>query len=771
MRKKYGILGIVIFFFFCTCTAYLPLSAEKDAWQPSGTCVEKPLHVKVAEWSNSVQTLIGLLQGLLQKIDAGFYVPVYSTPQKVSSAVREIISRLYKYRKKALAKIDIKKADVLAKETHRHICLLKKLIETNFADIDTFSLDKHGDSKNCEDAPISDKTDINLGRDLDDLKILIDQCGVTYVNRAARFVEDVAARIDDYTHISSWYLYAALLPATGIMLRHILPESIESALVKNYYGGNLPKWVFDVHWIGIPDIFIDRTEKKPFVGLGVVENYYERAIRIYLFFQLVRYFLDEKNKKLLDAIPEYIREKLGTWWSRLKGVTPQSTAESHSITLDDIDFEDEELIGLERQKKAVEDLIVYITDPQEYVTRGHVIRKNLMLIGPSGTGKTLFVRALAGEINKRFRLQSKRTEIALIELKYNDFDQQKASAFFTTLLKDLRARAPCILFIDGFHFYGSDASENAAFYTGLSTVMDALYGSGSPADQIFIIGTTTKPHLIPADLFSYKRFDKRIYFALPTAEQRRQFFTQALIKNLAIDPDKIDIEAYVRQTAGCGYGQLELVISSAKFKSNNIELQHEHIQQAIDEEVHRFVDENILSDAEKEAVAVHEAGHAFVACVEHPQASLEFATVRGQRSVLFDDAGVVRAGEPEYGVLVRYDPREGGARISVDEIKKNIRILLAGACAEKILLGDYMRNHHVHDKRQALELINAVLSDNGAAPVNESATRFFYDARERESCALIEKNNNTVRALADLLKKEQAVGVDEIAEQVQVDAC
>src|SRR5262249_9487819 len=152
---------------------------------------------------------------------------------------------------------------------------------------------------------------------------------------------------------------------------------------------------------------------------------------------------------------------------------------------------------------------------------------------------------------------------------------------------------------------------------------------------------TNRPDLIAKELLSHERFGKEIRFSLPDAKQRKKFFELKFLKQLMLERKDIDVDLYVRCTAGCNYGQLQDVVDTAQALANNhiflngqdLEtvvqkpVEHKHIQEAINRKIYRLTSHELLEGQELEVVAAHQAGHALVHALLNPS-RLEFVTTR-----------------------------------------------------------------------------------------------------------------------------------------------
>src|SRR3990167_2633587 len=66
------------------------------------------------------------------------------------------------------------------------------------------------------------------------------------------------------------------------------------------------------------------------------------------------------------------------------------------VTFDDV-------AGVDEAKEELKEIIDYLQNPQKYQRLGGKIPKGVLLVGPTGTGKTLLAKAVAGEARVPFR--------------------------------------------------------------------------------------------------------------------------------------------------------------------------------------------------------------------------------------------------------------------------------------------------------------------------------------------------------------------------------
>ena len=94
---------------------------------------------------------------------------------------------------------------------------------------------------------------------------------------------------------------------------------------------------------------------------------------------------------------------------------------------------------MNKKKKQMNSLILFLNN-QKYESMGAKLPKGALFIGPTGTGKTLLAKAIAGE-----------SEIPFIYSSGSDFNEMfvgLGALRIKNLFKKAREMKPCIIFID-----------------------------------------------------------------------------------------------------------------------------------------------------------------------------------------------------------------------------------------------------------------------------------------------------------------------------------
>lgn len=103
--------------------------------------------------------------------------------------------------------------------------------------------------------------------------------------------------------------------------------------------------------------------------------------------------------------------------------------------------------GCDEVKDELQEIILYLRDPDRFTRLGAKLPKGVMMSGSPGTGKTLLARAIAGEAGVPF-LQASGSE-------FEEMFVGVGARRIRDLFQEARKHAPCIVFIDEIDAVGS----------------------------------------------------------------------------------------------------------------------------------------------------------------------------------------------------------------------------------------------------------------------------------------------------------------------------
>ena len=181
-----------------------------------------------------------------------------------------------------------------------------------------------------------------------------------------------------------------------------------------------------------------------------------------------------------------------------------------------------QVIGLDDAKSALRESIIYPTKRPDLFPLGWP--KGMLLYGPPGTGKTMLAAATASEMDGYFV----NVDASSMMSKWLGEAEKNVSKIFKIARTYAeREGKPVILFVDEVDsLLGSRNSEvggEVRTKNQFLTEMDGVNGKGKDL-MLYVIGATNKPWTL--DWPFLRRFQKRIYVALPTIKAREALFRQ-----------------------------------------------------------------------------------------------------------------------------------------------------------------------------------------------------------------------------------------------------
>ncbi|MDR0745247.1 MAG: ATP-dependent zinc metalloprotease FtsH [Mediterranea sp.] len=296
-----------------------------------------------------------------------------------------------------------------------------------------------------------------------------------------------------------------------------------------------------------------------------------------------------------------------------------------------ITFKD--VAGLAEAKQEVEEIVEFLKEPQKYTDLGGKIPKGALLVGPPGTGKTLLAKAVAGEANVPF-----------FSLAGSDFVEMfvgVGASRVRDLFKQAKEKAPCIVFIDEIDAVGRARGKNPSMggnderENTLNQLLTEMDGFGSNSGVI-ILAATNRVDVLDKALLRAGRFDRQIHVDLPDLNERKEVFGVHL-RPIKID-NSVDIDLLARQTPGFSGADIanvcnEAALIAARHGKKFVEKQD--FLDAVDRIIGGLEKKSkITTEAERRAIALHEAGHASLSWVlEHANPLIKVTIVPRGRAL------------------------------------------------------------------------------------------------------------------------------------------
>jgi ATP-dependent Zn protease len=442
---------------------------------------------------------------------------------------------------------------------------------------------------------------------------------------------------------------------------------------------------------------------------------------------------------------------------------------------------------------------------------GGTPRRAVLFEGPPGTGKTYLAKALAAEAGVPFLFVSS----SAFQSMYYGATNRKIRSYFRELRRYARREGGAIGFIEEIDAIGASRAgsglgghregvagvvnelliqlqsfetptRGARFLGGVVDFVNQwlppnrhLHKPGSVPANMLVIGATNRAADLDPALLRPGRFDRSIYFDLPTRAGRRDIIDYYLGKkaHTAELDDAARREALAGMTAGYSPVMIEHLLDEAliwALRRGADALSWNDITAAKMTNEVGLANGALYTEAERRMIATHEAGHATVAWLVGRGRTLDLLSIVKRKGAL--------------GMLAHSDSEERFTQTK-SELQALIQIAMGGMAAEELFFGESssgvagdlaaatttacqmvgalgMGSSLISDTSLSLtggDVTSKVLgSDAGRDEVQRLLARSKADAR-----SMLEKNRHVIEALRDaLLARDELVGPD-IIEVIQ----
>lgn len=270
-----------------------------------------------------------------------------------------------------------------------------------------------------------------------------------------------------------------------------------------------------------------------------------------------------------------------------------------------------DVAGQAGAKQEVQEIVDFLKNPQKYTDLGGKIPKGALLVGPPGTGKTLLAKAVAGE-----------ADVPFFSMSGSDFVEMfvgVGASRVRDLFRQAKEKSPSIIFIDEIDAVGRARSKNPAMggnderENTLNALLTEMDGFGTNSGVI-ILAATNRADMLDSALLRAGRFDRQIHVDLPDLNERKEVF-KVHLKPVKTD-NTVDLDFLARQTPGFSGADIANVCNEAALiaaRHNQKTVGKQDFLDAVDRIIGGLEKKTkIMTDSEKRAIAIHEAGHATI---------------------------------------------------------------------------------------------------------------------------------------------------------------
>ena len=428
-----------------------------------------------------------------------------------------------------------------------------------------------------------------------------------------------------------------------------------------------------------------------------------------------------------------------------------------------------DVAGQAGAKQEVQEIVEFLKNPQKYTELGGKIPKGALLVGPPGTGKTLLAKAVAGEAGVPF-----------FSMSGSDFVEMfvgVGASRVRDLFRQAKEKSPCIIFIDEIDAVGRARSKNPAMggnderentRSALLTEMDG-FGTNS---GVIILAATNRADMLDSALMRAGRFDRQIHVDLPDLNERKAIF-QVHLKPIKTD-ESLDIDFLSRQTPGFSGADIANVCNEAALiaaRHDSKAVCKQDFLDAVDRIIGGLEKKTkIMTDAEKRAIAIHEAGHATISWFcEHANPLVKVSIVPRGRALgaawyLPEERAITTKEEMLDEMCATLGGRAAeelflhristGAMNDLERVTKSAYGMVAFAgMSERLPNICYYNNSEYTFQRPYSETTAKIMDDEVLKMINQQ-----YDRAK----AILQEHSEGHNQLADLLVQREVIFADDV---------
>jgi cell division protease FtsH len=342
--------------------------------------------------------------------------------------------------------------------------------------------------------------------------------------------------------------------------------------------------------------------------------------------------------------------------------TPGRKAEVPDVTFDDV-------AGQENAKREVMELIEFLKNPDRFRKLGAEVPRGILLMGAPGTGKTLMARALAGEAGVPF--------FSISGSEFIEVFVGVGASRVRHLFEAAKKSAPSIIFIDELDSVGRTRGtglggghdEREQTLNQILAEMDGFAGH----EAVIVIAATNRPDVLDPALLRPGRFDRHVTLDLPDLNDRIAIL-KVHTRKIPLAND-VDLKQIAAGTPGFSGADLKNLVNEAAMfaaRANLETVSMVQLDEARDKLLMGTVRTLAIQPEERHRLAVHEAGHTLVAYfLPHADPLYKVTIIPRGRAL----GGTQQLPEEERHTLPE------------DYLRDRLAVMLAGRCAEKLLLG------------------------------------------------------------------------------------
>jgi cell division protease FtsH len=330
-----------------------------------------------------------------------------------------------------------------------------------------------------------------------------------------------------------------------------------------------------------------------------------------------------------------------------------------------------DVAGIDEAKSELTEIVDFLRNPQRYGRLGGRMPHGVLLSGAPGTGKTLLARAVAGEAHAAF--------FSISASEFIEAIVGVGASRVRDLFTKAKEAAPSIIFIDELDAIGrsrqgsvSMAGANDEREQTLNQILTEMDGFES-VEAVAVLAATNRPEILDPALLRPGRFDRRVAVQPPDRIGRRQIL-EVHTRSIPL-ADGVDLEALAATTPGMVGADLANLANEAALlaaRRNHHCVQTADFTDSLEKILLGAPRGIVLSAADRERTAYHEAGHALVGMLTPGADPVRKVSIIPRGAAL--------------GVTLS-TPDDDQVSYTREDLLGKIKVALGGRVAEEIVFG------------------------------------------------------------------------------------
>ncbi|HET9946972.1 MAG TPA: ATP-dependent zinc metalloprotease FtsH [Patescibacteria group bacterium] len=373
-----------------------------------------------------------------------------------------------------------------------------------------------------------------------------------------------------------------------------------------------------------------------------------------------------------------------------------------------------DVAGVDEAKQELTEIVDFLKHPEKYKAMGARAPKGVLMVGPSGTGKTLLARATAGEAGTTF--------FSMAGSEFMEMLVGVGASRVRDLFATAKKNQPAIIFIDEIDAIGRQ--RGAGLMGGhdereqtLNQILVEMDGF-TQNESVVVIAATNRPDVLDPALIRPGRFDRKVSLDLPDVEGRKAILT--IHSKGKPFTESVDWEKVAKRTVGFSGADLENMLNEAAIhaaRENKKAIDMKDLEDAATKVKLGPEKRRLQSDEDRKITAYHEGGHAVVSWYMPHMDTVHRVSIVSR------------------GMSLGHTMMEPSERSHETKtyIMEQISVMLGGRAAENLIFGE-MTTGASNDIEKATEVARSMVVEWGMSdlgPINlDVEKKYMYETRE-----------------------------------------